>query len=224
MARILVVEDNPDVAEGLRLNLELEGHAVLQAADGAAALACLQAHEPDLIVLDLMLPNVDGFEALATLRESGHEMPVLILSARQEEHDKVRGFRVGADDYVTKPFGLHELIARIEALLRRSRAASAEVVRFGDVEVRPRQHVVLRRGRAVALRPKELDLLLALVARRGETISRVDLLRQVWRYNDDVMSRTIDTHMAELRRKLEENPRAPRHLLSIRKVGYRLQP
>ena len=224
MAHVLVVEDNADVAEGLRMNLELEGHVVEHASDGVLAGRMIDEAPPDLVVLDLMLPGIDGFSLLASMRERGHDMPVLILSARQEERDKVRGFRVGADDYVTKPFGLHELLARIAALLRRARPAAAEVVRFGDIEVFPRQHRVTRGGRPVGLRPRELDLLLALVERRGETISRVDLLRQVWRYSDDVMSRTIDTHMAELRRKLEANPAAPRHLLSIRKVGYRLQP
>jgi len=224
MAHILVVEDNVDVAEGLRINLELEGHVVEHAANGVVAGRMIDGAPPDLVVLDLMLPGVDGFELLGSMRERGHDMPVLILSARQEERDKVRGFRVGADDYVTKPFGLHELLARIDALLRRARPPAAEVVRFGDIEVRPRQHVVTRAGQPVTLRPKELELLLALVERRGETLSRVELLRQVWRYSEDVMSRTIDTHMAELRRKLEPNPAAPRHLLSIRKVGYRLQP
>jgi DNA-binding response OmpR family regulator len=225
MAHILIVEDNTDVALGLRLNLELEGHAVDHAADGAVATELLRARAPDLVVLDLMLPNMDGFQVLEQLRDGGMEMPVLILSARQEERDKVRGFRIGADDYVTKPFGLHELLARIEALLRRSRSRSpaADVVRFGTIEVRPKQHTVTRGGAPVTLRPKELELLLALVDRRGETVSRVELLRQVWGHSDDVVSRTIDTHMAELRRKLEENPASPRHLLSIRKVGYRLQ-
>ncbi len=225
IAHVLVVEDNADLALGLRMNLEVEGHQVTVAATGAEGLRLARELRPDLLVLDLMLPDLDGYRVLETLRDEGLETPVLILTARQEQRDKVRGFRLGADDYVTKPFGLDELLARVDALLRRARRARSgpETVRFGDVEVHPKRHAVYRAGQPVELRPMELELLLALVARPDETLTRAQLLENVWGYNSGVVSRTIDTHMGELRRKLEADPSAPRHLLSVRKVGYQLR-
>jgi DNA-binding response OmpR family regulator len=152
-------------------------------------------------------------------------MPVLILTARDAEADKVRGLKLGADDYVTKPFGVLELLARVEALLRRGRAAASMVsVRFGDVELDEGTRTVRRRGAEVALSPKEFDLLRALCSRQGAVISRTDLMREVWGYQADILSRTVDTHVAELRRKLEEHPASPKHILTVRKAGYRLQP
>ena len=228
-ARILVIEDNVDLASGLRSNLELEGYDVTAVGDGVKGLAQARALEPDLIILDLMLPKLDGYRVLRTLRSDGHTMPVLVLTARGDEADKVRGFRWGADDYVTKPFGLMELLARVEALLRRARAngdmraAPAAPVRFGDVEVRPASHEVFRAGSPVTLRPKEFDLLMALIQRNGQVAARTELLHEVWGYDAEIVSRTVDTHMAELRRKLEHDPSAPRHFLTVRKTGYRLQ-
>jgi len=174
MTRVLVIEDNRNLATGLRNNLEIEGYEVLAAADGQAGLSLARSSSPDLIILDLMLPGVDGYRVLATLREEGIDTPVLILSARGEEADKVLGFRLGADDYVAKPFGLLELLARVDALLRRASAAGsaaklAAPVSFGDVYVDPRTHTVQRAGSAVALRPKEYDLLIALLQRRGRS-------------------------------------------------------
>jgi len=230
MARILIVEDSEDLASGLRTNLELEGYEVHVASDGVQGLSQARARHPDLVLLDLMLPRLDGYRMLRTLREDGFTGAVLVLTARGDEADKVRGFRWGADDYVTKPFGLMELLARVEALLRRSTAVSAPArtppspVRFGDVEVRPATHEVLREGRPVALRPREFDLMMALVQRNGQVATRLELLHEVWGYEADIVSRTVDTHMAELRRKLERDPSSPRHLLTVRKTGYRLQP
>jgi DNA-binding response OmpR family regulator len=152
-------------------------------------------------------------------------VPVLILTARTTEHDKVRGFREGCDDYVTKPFGLMELMGRVQALLRRSTKSNnreAARFRFGDVEIVPGTHDVFLRGEQVLLRPKEFELLMALVRRRGHVVGRVDLLREVWGYGSDVVSRTVDTHVGELRRKLEADPARPRHILTVRKSGYRL--
>ena len=225
MTHVLVVEDNMDLAIGLRLNLEVEGYEVSVAATGSEGVRRARESSPDLVILDLMLPDLDGYRVLETMRDDGLETPVLILTARQEQRDKVRGFRLGADDYVTKPFGLDELLARVDALLRRARRSSGEteVVRFGDVEVFPRRHEVRRGGQPIELRPMELELLLALAARRNETISRTELLETVWGYREGVVSRTIDTHMLELRRKLESDPASPKHLLSIRKVGYQLR-
>jgi DNA-binding response OmpR family regulator len=167
---------------------------------------------------------------LRTLRDDGDTTPVLVLTALGEEADKVRGFRFGADDYVTKPFGLMELLARIDALLRRATRPNGEPPRataetpsgFGDVRVDPARHTVTRHGAAVSLRPKEYDLLVALLRRNGQVATRIELLKEVWGYDDSVMSRTVDTHIAELRRKLESDPANPRYILTVLKTGYRL--
>ena len=228
MTRVLVIEDNPDLAYGLRNNLEIEGYTVEVVADGAKGLARARSADPDLVILDLMLPGMDGFKVLRALRDEGRRVPVLILTARGEESDKVRGLRLGADDYVTKPFGVLELLARVEALLRRatrdpSAAEEPEVERFGEVEIVPASRTVRRSGQEVPLTPKEYELLVALLRRRGAVASRVELLTEVWGYNSAVMSRTVDTHIAELRRKLETNPAEPKHIVTVWKVGYRLQ-
>jgi two-component system, OmpR family, alkaline phosphatase synthesis response regulator PhoP len=221
MTRVLIVEDNADLAYGLRNNLEIEGYDVEVAADGARGLERVRAAPPDLLILDLMLPELDGFRVLRTLRAEGLAMPVLILTARGEESDKVRGLKLGADDYVTKPFGLLELLARVEALLRRNVRRAVDV--FGDVEIERATRTVMRAGVAVELAPKEYELLLALFDRDGAVVSRLDLMRRVWGYSDAVVTRTIDTHVAELRRKLEADAAKPRHILTVRKVGYRLK-
>ena len=229
-ARILVVEDNPDLAFGLRNNLEIEGYTVDVAGDGNLGLDRLLTEEPDLVILDLMLPGLDGFRVLRRARAEGCAIPILILTARGEEADKVRGLRLGADDYVTKPFGLLELLARVEALLRRAGgppgAATAanrnNIESFGAIIVDSSARSVTRQGQTVELAPKELDLLLALIRHRGAVVSRLDLLQEVWGYTSAVESRTVDTHVATLRKKLEEDPAAPRHILTSRKAGYRL--
>ncbi|HEX4628364.1 MAG TPA: response regulator transcription factor [Gemmatimonadales bacterium] len=227
MTRILVVEDNPDLAYGLRNNLEIEGYQVEVEEDGTTGLERARTGGPDLVILDLMLPGLDGYRVLRALRDEGRRMPVLILTARGEEADKVRGLRLGADDYVTKPFGVLELLARVEALLRRSAPPGgngpAPPERFGDVEVIPASRTVLRAGQPVGLTPKEFDLLYALLKRRGAVAGRMELLSEVWGYSAAVLSRTVDTHVAELRRKLEADPAAPRHILTVRKAGYRLE-
>jgi len=226
MTRVLIVEDNRNLALGLRNNLEIEGYAVDTAADGAAGLRLARATLPDVIILDLMLPRMDGQHVLRALREEGHDTPVLILSARGEEADKVLGFRLGADDYVTKPFGLLELLARVDALVRRAGRRDRELppeCGFGDVVIDTRTHEVRRGGALVVLRPKEYELLVALLRRRGALVSRAELLHEVWGYSGEVYSRTVDTHVAELRRKLEIDPAMPRHILTVRKSGYRIQ-
>jgi two-component system, OmpR family, alkaline phosphatase synthesis response regulator PhoP len=230
MARVLIVEDNRNLALGLRTNLEFEGHQAEIARDGTAALIRARTRGHHLIVLDLMLPGIDGFRVLEVLRGEGITTPVLVLTARGDEVDKVRGLRGGADDYVTKPFALRELLARVEALLRRTRVpnddrpAPATGFRFGEVAVDPVTRVVTRAGRPVPLRPKEYDLLGALLRREGGVVGRAELLREVWGYHESVLSRTLDTHVGELRRKLEADPAAPRHILTVRKTGYRLAP
>ena len=225
---VLIIEDNEALAAGLKSNLEYEGYRAAIAPDGATGLEIIRKTSPDLVVLDLMLPDTDGFKVLRDLRTGGNRTPVLVLTALSEESDKVRGFRFGADDYVTKPFGLLEFLARIEALLRRSGKEGREKreeesrIKFGDVVINPGTHEVTRSGEVVILRPMEYALLMALARRKGELATREELLVEVWGYDESVMSRTVDTHIAELRRKLEQDPANPRHLLTVRKAGYRL--
>jgi DNA-binding response OmpR family regulator len=224
-ARILVIEDNADLAQGIAYNLKLEGYDVCITPDGHAGLDAAVHWAPDLVLLDLMLPGMDGFEVLRALRSSGSRTPVIILSARAEEADKVRGFKLDADQYVTKPFGVLELLERVAALLRRAGHVATpreETLSFGDVRIDLARRTVAKSGQEVAIPPKAYELLLALVRRHGAVISRHDLLREVWGYGASVVSRTVDTHVAELRRKLEDDPAAPRHILTVWKIGYRL--
>ena len=225
MARILIVEDNARLAYGLRNNLEIDGHVVDVAEDGSQGLEAVASGAPDLVILDLMLPGMNGYQVLRSLRDQGSGVPVLILTARGEEADKVMGFRLGADDYVTKPFGVLELLARVTAILRRAGRDGQpnQVETFGSVEIRLEQRSVLRDGREVQLTPKEFDLLVALVRRRGAVATRTALMKEVWGHRAAILSRTVDTHIAELRRKLEEHPSEPRHILTVHRSGYRLR-
>lgn len=227
MSRVLIVEDERDLAGLLSMNLSQEGFDVRMVHDGHDALAMVRAWAPELVILDLMLPGLNGFEVLRGIRAHSADLPVLILSARGEEQDKIRGFRLDADQYVTKPFGLLELLERVHALLRRGRRAGAAVathaeqVSFGSVTVDTASRTVCRDGVSVGLSPKAFDLLLALVHREGRIATRVDLLREVWGYGPLVLSRTVDSHIAELRRKVEVDPAEPRHIVTVHRVGYR---
>lgn len=225
--RILVVEDNEELAAGIRYNLELEGYVVDTAGTGGDGLEAALSAPPDLLILDIMLPEMDGFEVLRTLRGQGFDRPVLILTARGEEADKVRGFRLDADQYVTKPFGLMELLERVAALLRRTEPGDGgpddAVVRFGNVEVDPAARVVTRNGQEVALTPRAFSLLLAFIRNEGRVLSRQDLLRDVWGHLGAVVTRTVDSHVSELRQKLEPDPANPRHIHTVWKVGYRFE-
>ena len=226
MTHILIVEDNTDLAFGLRSNLELEGYEVTIASTGKEGLEAASTCDVDLIVLDVMLPEMDGYELLRRLRDSDRSTPVLMLTARGEEIDTVRGLRTGADDYVTKPFGLMELIARIEALLRRQREGVPDAgqgpIGLHDLVIDPRTRSVTRDGQSVDLAPKEFDLLLELVRRRGAVVSRTELMRAVWGHSAAVVSRTVDTHIAELRRKLKDTDQRAPLIVTVRKAGYRI--
>jgi DNA-binding response OmpR family regulator len=227
VSRILVVEDEPDLALGLRANLEVEGHDVAVAHSGEEALREAGVRQPDLVLLDVMLPGIDGFETLRRLRAAGVDAPVLMLTARAEELDKVRGFRSGADDYVTKPFGVMELLLRVQALLRRSGSRvppSTPTLALGEIELDAAERTVRRRGVPVVLTPKAFELLHALARRAGKVVSRHELLRDVWGYSAEVTTRTVDAHVAELRRKLEDDVASPRLIITVWKVGYRLVP
>jgi len=224
--RVLVVEDNETLAYGLRNSLEIAGFEVLVAADGLHGLEMARTLAPDLVILDLMLPVMDGYEVLRTLRDEAIEVPVLILTARGEEPDKVLGFRLGADDYVTKPFGVMELLARIEARLRpRGHAPDHSPAdaweSFDDIELNVPLRMVKRNGQEVDLSPKEFALLVTLIRKNGAVTSRMELLKAVWGYSAAVESRTVDTHVALLRRKLEDDPTQPRHIMTVWKMGYR---
>jgi len=230
--RILIVEDNRNLVRGLRHNLKLDGHEVDVAYTGEEALAHVRAHAPalDLLLLDLMIPKPDGFEVLRTLRDEAVDVPIIVLTARGEEDDLVRGLRLGADDYITKPFSILELLARVDAVRRRVLTARRGVpdaaeplLTIGDVQIDTAAHAVTRGGQTVSLRPMEYELLLALARRRGQVVSRQELLEAVWGYGHDVVSRTVDTHVRQLRQKLEDDADAPQLILTVRKAGYRLR-
>lgn len=234
MTRVVIVEDNQSLALGLARSLEVAGFAAEVHGDGDAALEAILSAPPALVVLDLTLPGRSGFAILRALREAGVDTPALILSARGQESEKVLGFRLGADDYVVKPVGVLELIARVEAILRRAGVpappdgsghggdAPDAGLRFGDVVVEEDRRVVTRGGVEVELTPLEYDLLVCLLRRGGAVVDRETLLTEVWGYKAPVPTRTIDTHIGNLRAKLEDDPSDPRHLVTVRKVGYRL--
>ncbi|MEZ4417720.1 MAG: response regulator transcription factor [Gemmatimonadota bacterium] len=230
MSRILVVEDNPTLALALRQSLESDGHTVAVVHDGQAALEHAMGWEPELIVLDLMLPGVDGLTVLRRLRERDQATPVLILSARGEDVDKVQGFRFGADDYVVKPVGLIELLLRIRAILRRAvpdaLARPGGHHRVGEVMVDLAARTVTREGAELEMAPLEFDLLACLIRHRGRAVSRETLLAEVWGFPepDRIRTRTIDTHIATVRAKVEPDPSRPRWIVTVRKIGYRLEP
>ncbi len=224
--RVLLVEDNVYYASALRNNLEIDGLSVDLAGDATAALAQMLAMPPALVVLDIMLPGRDGYELLRQMRDKGLDLPVVILTARRDEADKLRGFGLGADDFITKPVSILELIARMRAVLRRAYPRLEPGVlwiRFGDIEVHPATRTVRRHGQEVDLRPKEFDLLLALLRHQDRIVSRSELLRDVWGYQADTVSRTVDTHMAGLRQKLEDDPLEPRYFMTVRSVGYMMR-
>ena len=222
--RILLVEDNGELASAIRHNLEIEGYVILHSADGQSGLAAARMAEPDLLILDVMLPGMDGFEVLERLRKEGFAAPVLMLTARGEEADKVRGFRAGADQYLTKPFGLLELIERVKLLLRRhakGETAARSIINFGDISIDLPARRVCRDGLDIALTPKAFALLLALIRRDGAVASRLELMQEVWGHRAAILSRTVDAHIAELRRKLESDADRPRHIVTVWKAGYR---
>ena len=239
MTRVLVIEDNANLRRGLRDLLEQDGFEVLDAPSAKEGLRQVREDAPDLVLLDLMLPDFAGERVLRTVREHEPYLPILVVTAKHQEDDKVRALQLGADDYVTKPFGRKELSARVAALLRRSRRAAGAspepdalpaapssewMLSFGDVVVDVRAHVVTRGDTPVSLSPKEFELLVALLRRAGAVVTRRQLLEEVWGYRSGVRSRTIDLHMLELRRRLEPDPSRPRYLLTVRKVGYRFAP
>ena len=219
--RILVVEDDPAILVGLQEKLRREGYDVDVAEDGVAASERLAGEPPDLVILDLMLPRRSGIDVLRELRAQNRTLPVLILSARGQEEDKVEGLRTGADDYLSKPFGLAELIARIEALLRRARGPE-DTVSFGSITIHLDSRRVVKSGEEVELSRKELDVLFYLLHNRDRTVSREEVLRGVWGYSPSSSARSVDFHILNLRKKLEADPSAPTHLVTRHGVGFQL--
>jgi DNA-binding response OmpR family regulator len=226
MTRILIIEDDPAILRGLVDNLTCESYDVLTAPDGELGYSLARTERPDLIVLDLMLPRMSGYELCRKLRTEGIATPIVMLTARGDEADRVVGLDLGADDYVTKPFSVRELLARVRAVLRRARRQSVlpAELRFGDVFVDFRRYEARKAGHPLDLTRKEFGLLRVLASRSGEVVTRDELLDQVWGYDATPTTRTVDNHVASLRAKLEETPSDPKHLFTVYGVGYKLVP
>lgn len=227
-SKILIVEDDPNLLTTLKYNLLKEGYSVVTADDGAKALEIARSEKPDLIVLDIMLPKLSGFEVCRILRKD-MSVPILMLTAKTEEVDKIVGLEIGADDYMTKPFSMRELLARLRAMLRRvymagpQQAEKPTLLKIGDLEIDTGRHQALRRGMPLDLTPKEFDLLNFLAINKGFVFSREQLLEKVWGYDYAGGTRTVDVHIRWLREKVETDPAHPKHLLTVRGAGYKLE-
>ena len=223
---VLVVEDEPRMRVMLIDNLEFEGYRVTAVASGEEAMSAVEQQPFSLLLVDVMLPGISGFEVCERLREKGAHVPIILLTARTHERDRVRGLDLGADDYVRKPFSVRELLARVRAQVRRDdwHSAGGEEFSFGDVTVRLRQRLVIRGGERVPLSAREFELLRYLIAHRGEVVSRAQLLRDVWGYHQLAVTRTVDNYVAKLRTQLEPNPHEPRYIITVHGCGYQLLP
>ena len=223
MARVLIVEDDAAMATALKDGFTFEGFDIVLARDGEAGLKAAREMSPDVIVLDVMLPRMNGLDVCKRLRSEGSNVPIMMLTARGQEIDKVLGLKLGADDYVTKPFGFMELIARVEALLRRTRpgGVAGEVYGFGDVVVDFKKAEMKKRGEVVEVTARELKLLEYFIAHRGEVIPRERLLDQVWEYDAAPLTRTVDMHVAKLRKKVEDDPGDPKFIVTVHRMGYK---
>jgi len=222
--KILIIEDEEDIVRGLEINLSREGYRVLKAATGDAGLQLAIKENPNLIILDLMLPGMNGLDVCRELRQKGFEAPIIMLTAKSEEIDRVVGLEIGADDYLTKPFSLRELLARIRVQLRRQPPRSSgqlSYYRFSDIEIDFEKHCATRSGRALELTAKEFEVLRLLIRRRGEVVTRERMLNDVWGYEAYPTTRTVDNHILKLRQKLEEDPANPKYILSIYGEGYK---
>ncbi len=220
--KILVVEDEPGIRLAIKDELEFEGFDVVLADDGPSGLAAIVTAQPDLVVLDLMLPGQNGFQICQDVRARGIRTPIIVITARNQESDKVRGLELGADDYVTKPLSLAELVARVRAVLRRTgRSEDRDVVEVPPIRIDFRRHSAFKGGIELQLTDTEFQILGLLVRRAGEVITREEFLKQIWGEDVYVTHRTVDTHVASLRKKIEDDLERPAHILSVRNVGYR---
>jgi DNA-binding response OmpR family regulator len=227
MKRILIIEDDISILNGLRDVLTFKDYEVIAATDGESGYSSAVNKSPDLIILDIMLPKMDGFTLCRKLRDEGFMTPVLMLTARGEEPDKIQGLDFGADDYVTKPFSLPELLARIRSLLRRGvseegGSAAPDFLRIGDLLIDFKKYTAFRGDNELNLSPKEYGILRYLSTRAGDVVTRDELLDEVWGYEKFPTTRTVDNHIAQLRSKIEQNPAEPRHLVTVHGVGYKL--
>ena len=223
MQKVLIIEDEPDMVLGLKDNFEYEGYDVTVARDGREGLDRAMADNPDLILLDIMLPKMSGLDVCRALRSNGVDTPVIMLTARGQEIDKVIGLEMGADDYVTKPFSIKELLARVRAQLRRASRQVAEVEAYtvGDVHLNFKKHEATKDGREIDLSPREFELMKYFIHHRGETITRDQLLDDVWGYDNYPFTRTVDNHIAKLRQKIEPTPADPKYIITVHRVGYK---
>ena len=223
MKKILIVEDEKDMVAGLKFNLEARDYVVIAAYNGEEGYQKALEEQPDLVILDLMLPKRNGYEVCKSLKQEIPELPIIILTAKSQEVEIVTGLELGADDYITKPFSVLELLARIKAVLRRTQSGTRvpEVYRSGDLEIDFRKYSAWKKGKSLALSPREYEILKYFIERRGEIVSREDLLNQVWGYDSYPNTRTVDAHIAKLRQKIEDMPEEPEHIITIHGTGYK---
>jgi DNA-binding response OmpR family regulator len=223
MKKILIIEDEQDMVTGLKFNLEARDYVVIAANDGETGYQKALTEKPDLVILDLMLPKLNGFEVCKLLKKEIPDLPIIMLTAKSQEAEIVTGLELGADDYITKPFSVLELLARINALFRRVASGTGlqEIHRFGDLEINFRKYYAKKKGRSLKLSPREYEMLRCFIERRAEIISREELLKQIWGYDSYPDTRTVDTHIAKLRHKIEDNPEEPKLIVTVHGIGYK---
>ncbi|MCK4307335.1 response regulator transcription factor [candidate division WOR-3 bacterium] len=226
MEKILIIEDEIDMVRGLKDNLEYEGYKVISAGDGLEGIARTQKEKPDLIILDIMLPKMNGFDVCKELRAKKINIPVLMLTAKGEEVDKVLGLEIGADDYVTKPFSVRELLARVKALLRRTGKPYEQIksYEFGNVKLDFKKCIATKRKKKIELSYFEVEILKLLIAHKDEPVTREEILDQIWGLEAYPTNRTVDNYVVRLRQKLEDDPKAPEHIVTVHRIGYKFLP
>lgn len=223
METILIIEDEKNMVTGLKFNLEAAGYTVRAAYDGEEGYKLALKEQPDLVILDLMLPKRNGYDVCRSLKQEIPQLPIVMLTARSQESDIVLGLELGADDYITKPFSVLELMARVKSVLRRTKSGTQipEKYRFGNLEVDFKKYDARRKGKPIDLSPREYEILKYFIEKRGEIVSREDLLNAVWGYESFPNTRTVDTHIAKLRQKIEDKPDDPKHIITIHGIGYK---
>lgn len=224
MKRILIIEDEKDLVTGLKFNLEARDYEVSAAYDGETGYGKAINEHPDLVILDLMLPKLNGFEVCKRLKKEVPGIPIIMLTAKSQESEIVTGLELGADDYITKPFSVLELVARIKTVLRRVQPQSKEpeIYKFGDLEINFKKYVARKKGKSLKLSPREFEMLQYFIKKRGEIISRDDLLNQIWGYDSFPNTRTVDAHIAKLRQRIEDKPKDPKFIITVHGLGYKL--
>lgn len=223
MKKILIIEDEKDMVAGLKFNLEARDYNVIVAYDGEVGCNKALEEKPDLVILDLMLPKLNGYEVCKILKEKIPDLPIIMLTAKSQEAEIVTGLELGADDYITKPFGVLELLARIKSVFRRISSGSEipEVYQFGNLEINFKKYYARKSGKSLKLSPREYEILKCFIERQGEIVSREDLLNQVWGYDSFPNTRTIDAHIAKLRQKIEDRSEEPKLIITIYGIGYK---